>query len=284
MSKSKIYDLTKEELQNLFDTSYSYADILRKIGLFGSCNNRTLKRIEKEYNINVDQFSINHKRFMSEIGKRSAKRYDLESKLTKNSIINSHKLKNKLIEAGYKKAECEICGLSTWLDKPIKLHLHHKDGDHTNNTLENLQILCPNCHSMTDNYGVYNSNIYKKHIADKENKKTTKIKYKITNTTKQTKKKKTPQKKELCPVCKTNMKDVHSSTCLSCSYKSRMKDLSEIVERDILKDLIRNTPFLQIAKKYDVSDNTIRKWCKKYDLPFKSKEIKSYSDEEWVLI
>ncbi len=42
--------------------------------------------------------------------------------------------------------------LSLWLNKPIPLELHHKDGDNTNNELDNLELLCPNCHALTDNY------------------------------------------------------------------------------------------------------------------------------------
>lgn len=62
------------------------------------------------------------------------------------------RLKWRLIEEGYKEFKCECCGLSTWLGKEIPLELHHKDGDNQNNELENLELLCPNCHSLTDNY------------------------------------------------------------------------------------------------------------------------------------
>jgi len=44
------------------------------------------------------------------------------------------------------------CQHTTWLDQPIPLELHHKDGDRTNNTLPNIELLCPNCHALTDNY------------------------------------------------------------------------------------------------------------------------------------
>jgi hypothetical protein len=47
---------------------------------------------------------------------------------------------------------CECCKNSVWLEKPIKLEVHHIDGDRTNNNLPNLQLLCPNCHSYTDNF------------------------------------------------------------------------------------------------------------------------------------
>lgn len=48
--------------------------------------------------------------------------------------------------------KCECCGLSEWMGKPITLEVHHTDGDSLNNELSNLQLLCPNCHSYTNNW------------------------------------------------------------------------------------------------------------------------------------
>ena len=48
--------------------------------------------------------------------------------------------------------KCECCGLTEWLGKEINLEIHHKDGDRLNNSLTNLEILCPNCHSYTSNW------------------------------------------------------------------------------------------------------------------------------------
>ena len=63
------------------------------------------------------------------------------------------KIKGKLIREGLKENKCEICGLiNEWNGKPLVLQLHHINGNHTDNRLENLQILCPNCHSQTDTY------------------------------------------------------------------------------------------------------------------------------------
>lgn len=47
---------------------------------------------------------------------------------------------------------CECCKNTHWLEQIIKLEVHHIDGDRTNNELTNLQLLCPNCHSYTDNF------------------------------------------------------------------------------------------------------------------------------------
>ena len=66
------------------------------------------------------------------------------------SYVRSALLKEKLLREGYKENYCEICGLSEWLGKPLILELHHKDGNHYNNNLNNLMILCPNCHSQTE--------------------------------------------------------------------------------------------------------------------------------------
>ena len=48
--------------------------------------------------------------------------------------------------------KCECCGLTEWLGKPITLEVHHINGDRIDNSFENLKILCPNCHSYTDNW------------------------------------------------------------------------------------------------------------------------------------
>ena len=61
-------------------------------------------------------------------------------------------LKRRLFKAGLKKNECETCGLSEWLGKPITIHIDHKNGSSWDHRLENLRMLCPNCHSQTPTY------------------------------------------------------------------------------------------------------------------------------------
>ena len=53
---------------------------------------------------------------------------------------------------GIKDKVCENCGLSKWMGKEIPLELNHKNGNNLDNTLENLEILCPNCHAQKPNY------------------------------------------------------------------------------------------------------------------------------------
>ena len=72
--------------------------------------------------------------------------------LVKYSTFNTYHLKQRLFKEGIKAKKCECCESSVWLSKPIALELHHVNGIKTDHMLENLKILCPNCHAFTDNY------------------------------------------------------------------------------------------------------------------------------------
>lgn len=63
------------------------------------------------------------------------------------------KLIPRLVKEGYKEYKCECCGNNgTYNNKKLSLELDHIDGDNSNHSLNNLRILCPNCHSQTDTY------------------------------------------------------------------------------------------------------------------------------------
>jgi HNH endonuclease len=64
-----------------------------------------------------------------------------------------HHLAWRLLRAGIKKNRCEQCGITSWRGKPLNMALHHVNGDGSANRLENLRLLCPNCHAQTPNYG-----------------------------------------------------------------------------------------------------------------------------------
>jgi Zn finger protein HypA/HybF involved in hydrogenase expression len=61
-------------------------------------------------------------------------------------------LKARLFQAGLKEQRCERCGIADWRGNPLSFALHHVNGDRHDNRLENLEIMCPNCHSQTDNF------------------------------------------------------------------------------------------------------------------------------------
>lgn len=66
---------------------------------------------------------------------------------------NGNHLKGRLIKAGLKENRCEACGITEWMGQPLNMELHHLNGDRLDNRLENLQLLCGNCHTQTDNWG-----------------------------------------------------------------------------------------------------------------------------------
>jgi 5-methylcytosine-specific restriction endonuclease McrA len=77
----------------------------------------------------------------------------LDAVLAHGRQRNRYHVKLRLFGAGLKDQECELCGLTEWQGNPVALELHHVNGDGLDNRLENLQLLCPNCHSQTDSWG-----------------------------------------------------------------------------------------------------------------------------------
>lgn len=160
--------------------------------------------------------------------------------------VRDYILRNNLIP--YQCSECGCDG--NWRGKQLSLHLHHINGINDDNRLENLTFLCPNCHAATKIEGVIhgqhaeNPNIYK------------------------------------CKICGKRVTKT-SEYCVKCAH-----DLQKKVEfnREQLKKEIRSNSWRELSRKYGISDTAIKKRCKTFGLPFTTKEIKSYSDEEWDLI
>ena len=91
--------------------------------------------------------------------KNNGNKIELDEVLEGNyPMYQASKLKRRLIQEGIKENKCECCGISEWNGRPLSLELHHIDGNKHNNKLENLIILCPNCHSQTETYRGKNIN------------------------------------------------------------------------------------------------------------------------------
>lgn len=158
-------------------------------------------------------------------------RKDISLYLNNEKIISSHTLKNRLINEGYKIYKCENCNLEKWLGSPIPLELHHIDGNRYNNNLDNLQILCPNCHAKTDNYSGRG-----------------------------TLKQKREKKEYRCNCGKNILKE--SKSCKDC-FKNNKISQSKHIDLDVLLVQIRENGYVGTGRIYGVSDNCIRKWVNK---------------------
>jgi DNA-directed RNA polymerase subunit RPC12/RpoP len=95
----------------------------------------------------------------------------------------------------------------------------------------------------------------------------------------------TSAKQQLCIDCGKPTSGPRYIRCSSCSRKHTIVPLDKmLVTRDELKNLIRQYSFVEIGRKFSVTDNSIRKWCIKFNLPSRKKDIKQYTDEEWAKI
>ena len=84
-------------------------------------------------------------------GHIATNRKDIAEYLVEGRLISSHRLKMLLLRDGLKSHRCENCGHTEWLGQAIPLELHHVDGNRSNNKLDNLQLLCANCHALMPN-------------------------------------------------------------------------------------------------------------------------------------
>lgn len=140
--------LDDSQFTDLVLNSSSTSDILRKLDYSVKGNSWAYKIVDER----MRKLNINFgKKLVYDTLKKEA--IPLERVLTKDSEYNRSKLKERLVSEGIKEYKCECCGLTEWNGKPISLQLHHLNGIHNDNRLNNLQLLCPNCHSQTENWG-----------------------------------------------------------------------------------------------------------------------------------
>jgi 5-methylcytosine-specific restriction endonuclease McrA len=141
---------TKDLLETNVKDCYSFSELCRKVGLTPKGSN--FKTLRKKLN----EFRIDYSHFTGKIWSKNPKNPVYIKKYTPNlcehSSLSSSNVKALVYRLGLKENKCEICGISEWLGNKINCEIHHINGDSTDNRIENLQILCPNCHSQTDNF------------------------------------------------------------------------------------------------------------------------------------
>ena len=238
---------TDKQVGEAIKTSFSWRETAFKLGLNGDggSNNKTLKKIASKHSFDFSHF----KGCGWNLGKDAVNAIPLKDLLKKNTIVATGCLKKKLLKKGILKNKCSICGQPPiWKNKPLVLELDHIDGDRLNNELSNLRIICGHCHSQTPTF------------------RGRKLKTKKNKTQKILKPKKKKNNKTLkCKICNS---PTHKSSkhimCRKCYLlrptNSKVKNRPTTTQ--LLKE-IKDLGYTGTGRKYNVSDNCIRKWSNK---------------------
>lgn len=239
-----ISDLSKEQLEQFAKESTNWKELMIKCGYTNLGCRSYLKRKLDNLNISISHFSFN----------KSQKRYTHDEIFKENSNYASMtNIKKKLINNFNWKYECSSCKLSEWMGQKIPIEIDHINGIHTDNRIENLRFLCPNCHALTDTYKGRNikNKEHSKHIYDNIKINTTcnlcgdkkyrhsqlcfkcfqiAKKNKITNIKKENSNYKVKENK--CLDC-TKIIQNDSERCIECYKEARRKGLDEKTKKNI---------------------------------------------------
>jgi DNA invertase Pin-like site-specific DNA recombinase len=180
-SRRQLSRATRDDVEHLLSLGFNQARIARELGLTKStvayharalglrADPRFARRIDwSEVQRAIDKEGLSMSECLDRFGLgrdtwyRATRRGDivpqpstmpLEALLVAGRKTNRGHLKQRLLKAGLKENRCEQCGISEWQGEPLNMQLHHMNGDGRDNRLENLRLLCANCHSQTDTYG-----------------------------------------------------------------------------------------------------------------------------------
>ena len=140
---------TDEDFIEAWTTSGSIRQVLNKLGLVEAGGNYACAKKRAE-TLNLTKEHMHGQSWNR--GRTHGPKRPLEVYLSNEFNITSNSLRKRLIKEGYKEHKCECCGITEWNGQPAPIELDHINGNHHDNRLENLRILCPNCHAQTDTY------------------------------------------------------------------------------------------------------------------------------------
>jgi len=145
----KLRKYTEHQLREAVKNSTSLAQTLKELGVapFGG-NYHVLRRALGHFNLDTSHFTGQ----LWNKGKTIGPKQPLQKYLSNELQIRSSQLKSRLLSEGVLTRRCVHCRNTEWLGQPIPLELDHINGNHFDNRLLNLRLLCPNCHALTPTY------------------------------------------------------------------------------------------------------------------------------------
>ena len=156
MAKPLWQNFSDDELREIVATSISFREVQTRLG-YSSKSGSIPERLKTVF----DEKQIDYSHFK---GHAWNKQSTPISEMNDFGVLNKASIRAILLQE--RPYRCECCGISNWLDKPITLEVHHKDGDSNHNVRDNLILLCPNCHSQTENWR--HKNVKSNRISDEE--------------------------------------------------------------------------------------------------------------------
>ena len=144
---------TKEEFIDAVKTSTTVREALKKLKLSSKGGNyASFHKYVKELDISISHFKTYNKGQCWNRNIKTGPKRPIEDYLQNKFPIQSNQLKKRLLKEKIFEYKCYKCNNRTWNNDPIPLELEHINGNHNDNSIDNLTLLCPNCHAQTETY------------------------------------------------------------------------------------------------------------------------------------
>jgi 5-methylcytosine-specific restriction endonuclease McrA len=236
--RSAVWLVGKHRFIDIVANSVSKNDILKKLGMRAAGGNYKTLSARLEAEGLLEELKDKTRKYLSECLNKTRIRHTrpIEDILKENSSYDRSKLKSRLIKLGFLDNKCSKCGIrNEWNGSPLTLQIDHINGKYNDNRIENLRLLCPNCHSQTETF--------------------------VGKATRKAEKNNFGKKRNRCMICNAPAAvGSKSGLCRKCYDMKRRK--VQRPEREELKVLVNETGYSAVGRKFGVSDNAIRKWLR----------------------